>query len=57
MSSSKEYRRKAAEAYRMAEVTASERARAKLLEVAKSWDHVATQAERLDAQKGDVRAA
>jgi hypothetical protein len=36
MSSSKEDRRMAAEAYRMAEAAASERARAKLLEVAKS---------------------
>ena len=57
MLSSKDYRRMAAEAYRMAEAAASERARAKLLEVAKSWDHVAVQAARLEAEKGEERAA
>ena len=56
MSSSKDYRRKAADAYAMAKVAKSDRAREKLLEVAKSWDDVARQAERLEAQ-AEERAA
>ena len=56
MLSSKDYRRMAAEAYRMAEAATSDRARAKFLEVAKSWDHVAKQAQRSEA-KNDERAA
>ena len=51
MMSSKEYRRMAAEAYRMAEAATSVTARAKFLEVAKSWDHVAEQAQRLEAER------
>ena len=54
--SSKDYYRMAAEAYRMAEVAKSERARAKLLEVAKSWDHVVKQAQLLEA-RGEEHAA
>jgi hypothetical protein len=56
MPSSKDYRRMAAEAYRMAEGATSDRAREKYLEVAKSWDDVAEKARLLEA-KADERAA
>ena len=53
---SKDYRRMAAEAYRMAQAATSDRARAKFLEVAKSGDEVTREAERLEAKRR-VRAA
>jgi hypothetical protein len=56
MSTSKEYRQMAADAYRMAEAATSDRVREKLLEVAKSWEHVAKQAERAEAERSDSAA-
>ena len=56
MLSSKDYRRMAADAYRMAQAATSDRARAKFLDVAKSWDEVTREAERLEAKRQE-RAA
>ena len=56
MFNSKEYRRMAAEAYRMAKAAPSDTARAKYLEVAKSWDDVAKEAERLEAKRQEWAA-